>query len=507
MNSKLLIFLLLLLPVRMEAQVKKPDNKATDVKSLEEVTLCKDTDFQFRLEGNNYFEISKVYVCPKSLPVDVTVVDATPPNAPIPYATAWTINGNPDSSTNHTILLDSADFDVSGLALLTCSFTDSAGLFRELELKVKKNMKLQWFEQAGSYAFDENKEPNYLPAQGDSPGELGIPWNFIETNQSETMQTKAKPKKGHYAVNNITATNPDLVFNPAMLSTSPENVILTYNSGVPDSTIKVYGCSNPVPELKIFADSAKTFAIEFFRLCETDDDAQLVMPGDTVASPNDAIIAPGPDGSLDRWQKYSIWLQGDDTLWLNPSNQKYYVIAGPNLIAETPILPHDTTCAQNFTITLSMDTLNDIYNKIAVNAVSISVTDLYVNFDIRYDDNMLELQEQTQLHKLRTGSDTLAADTTEVYLVNDLGKSNGNPILGHATDFGINTLALDVQDAQPSTLAHEVGHGKYALRHPEDQFGAPAPPNNYKTNFMHETSTGRINVVRRYQFGLIHKIK
>lgn len=506
MNSNLLILLLLLLSFQIKAQDEKLNEKAKERMSVQEVTFCKDIDFQFRLEGNYYYENSKVYVCPKSLPIDVSIVDTAPPHALIPYTTEWTVNESPDSSTNHTVLLDSADFNISGLALLTCSFTDSAGITRDLKLKVRKNIKLEWFKQAGMYAFDENDEPDYLPAQGESLSELGIPWVFLETNMSETMQVKTKPQKGYYAVNNITSTNTNLVSNPVMLSNTPENVILTYNSSAPDTMIKVHGCSSSTPELKIFTESAKIFTIQFFRLCETDDDVQLVMPGDTVASPNDPIIAPGPDGSLDRWQQPSTWLQGDDKLWKNPSNNLIYVIAGPNLIAETPILPHDTTCTQNFNITPSMDKLNEIYGKIAVSAASTAISDLYVNFDIREDDDMLDGVEQKVLHKLRIGSDTLKADTTEVYLVNDLGTSNSNTVEGRATKLLLNSLSIDVNDAKPPTLAHEVGHAKYGLKHPKDQFNNMTPDPKYQANFMYYTTTGQISLIRRYQFGIIHKI-
>ncbi len=64
------------------------------------------------------------------------------------------------------------------------------------------------------------------------------------------------------------------------------------------------------------------------------------------------------------------------------------------------------------------------------------------------------------------------------------------------------------------TLAHEIGHGKFWLRHPDNDSkhllpsvkeGESAPgmgPYNIedKENFMYHTSNGRVNRIRHYQW-------
>ncbi len=78
---------------------------------------------------------------------------------------------------------------------------------------------------------------------------------------------------------------------------------------------------------------------------------------------------------------------------------------------------------------------------------------------------------------------------------------------------------IHIQDiaihADGFTLAHEIGHGKFRLRHPdndpkhliplqEENDGTP-PSNgpfniNDTYNFMYHTSNGRVNRIRHYQW-------
>ena len=85
---------------------------------------------------------------------------------------------------------------------------------------------------------------------------------------------------------------------------------------------------------------------------------------------------------------------------------------------------------------------------------------------------------------------------------------------GRATDFGTAKIAI-AKAGDGYTLAHEIGHGKFFLRHPNndkqhlipvDEEDDIDPPGNgpfmYKdvNNFMYSNSSGRTNKIRHYQW-------
>jgi hypothetical protein len=511
-QSKNLIFLFFIFVFQLNAQVnidKKSDALPESI-NIASITFCKDKDHKFKVEDNFYFEGSKVYVCPRNLPAAVTVVDALPPNAPITYATAWLINGIANPSVNHTVTLNAANF-MDDLATLSCTFTDNAGVHHTLELKVRKDVKLKWEDGGGVFAFDENEEIKY-------PGfETPItPWVFIPTNGAKTLEAKTKPKKDFYAVKNFTSSNPALNLNPNLLLEAKQDVVLNYNSNM-SALIDVFGCSDVHPELKVFTQTPKMFTIEVFRLCESNDDIQVVAKGTTgLPSPTTIIISPGPDGTIDR-EKISVdWLKGDDTLWEDPMGAKH-VVAGPNLEAETKILPHTPpggVCPSAYDIVPTLNTLNSIYGQVSVSANNISIVDLITNFDLELDDQTLTYNEQFDMYEARHLAGFLDDDFTEVYIVEDLGAESvtidgyiyTSTTLGRASGFFLNTLALDRTNAVVSTLPHEVGHAKYGIHHPPGEDNKTVVPiDRYKVNFMHNTSVDRTNKIRRYQFHKINK--
>lgn len=120
--------------------------------------------------------------------------------------------------------------------------------------------------------------------------------------------------------------------------------------------------------------------------------------------------------------------------------------------------------------------------------------------------------EQKLLHEHFHGDNP--ASTTQVFLVNDLGiggtgignvqgRANANPKPGGIE--GLNTVSIDVNDAVPNVLVHELGHAIWSLLHP----GGPGTPNQFGIddldNFMHGVSNEIKNWnVRRYQFGKMH---
>ena len=81
------------------------------------------------------------------------------------------------------------------------------------------------------------------------------------------------------------------------------------------------------------------------------------------------------------------------------------------------------------------------------------------------------------------------SDNTIIWRVNDIPPSGGSVINGRATNFGINSAAINVTNGSPTfrTIPHEIGHARYDLRHPDDDWvedGLNGSVNNDKYNIM-----------------------
>lgn len=64
------------------------------------------------------------------------------------------------------------------------------------------------------------------------------------------------------------------------------------------------------------------------------------------------------------------------------------------------------------------------------------------------------------------------SNNTIIWRVHDIPSSGGSVINGRATNFGINSTAINVTNGSPTfrTIPHEIGHAKYALRHPNEDW-------------------------------------
>jgi hypothetical protein len=105
---------------------------------------------------------------------------------------------------------------------------------------------------------------------------------------------------------------------------------------------------------------------------------------------------------------------------------------------------------------------------------------------------------------------------TGVAVVNSLGGSDGIETKGTALGLGSKMVLLAKDDGY--TIAHELGHAKFSLIHPDHTYDANGNKINDGQfgiadwfNFMHSPSENvpqgkvRVNNVRRYQFDLIRK--
>lgn len=153
-------------------------NAQTNPKNLTGEMYCKNTDYQFLVEGRYYFENSKVYVCPKNIPLDVTIVDALDSQNPVLETIEWKINGIVSSDIDNTLVIGASEF-INDEIILECKIIYTPTNTISLIINLYKNIELNFTEKDKNYQFDENDEMAYIGevAYGET---LGTPWNFIE---------------------------------------------------------------------------------------------------------------------------------------------------------------------------------------------------------------------------------------------------------------------------------------------------------------------------------------
>lgn len=495
-----LIFLMLFSLNELEAQIQKRTTTET------EEVYCRNSDYQFIVEGNYYFDNNKVYVCPINIPFEVTLVDAENQN-PVLTTMEWRINGSISTETENSVSINTNDFNDDKVKL-TCQFTESStGNLIDIELRLIKDIKLKFPKSDRNFAYDDNKEQLYIDSYSGTEA-LGTPWIFLPsgTTSTEIVEAKVSKKKGYYAINNISSNNSTLSMDPTGLSDSREEITFEY-TGAGDGIIEVKGCHDIEPELLIYTETPKVFQIEFFILCESDDDIQVVPVGETVNNSTDVCIDGGVDKTIDGMFDPSF-RKGDDQINFD-SDFRYYLVAGENLICETKANPAgEPDCPSSYNIEAAITATNNIMRQVGVTLEMVeNLTTINYNYDIFREDRILEFKEQKSLHKTLYGGGPPEDGITKVYIVKDLGLTENEEgimvdVLGRATLLGLNTLSIDTNDANPNVLPHELGHAKWALEHPYHEFNIT---NDYD-NFMHRVSTNVENWnIRRYQFHLLHK--
>ena len=376
-----------------------------------------------------------------------------------------------------------------------------------MSLQLSNDISIEFKESAKRFEFDDNSYGLYISEYGGSET-IGTPWNFITNGDYEKLNAKASSGKGYYAVNNITSKNPLLTISPPALTKRNEEITLTF-SGSGRNSIGVRGCHETDPELWLFTESPKSFEIEFFEICESDDDIQMVPVGTTVASSTDVCIDSGADGSIDLMYQTGF-VKGDDKAVYNGVRKVHEVVAGPNKICETTMHPNGLPkCpTSSFNVAGAMTYITNLFAKVGITPINRSVTQLNINFDVVNDDQLVESPvEASHIYTKRLLIDQALSDPfVEVHLVNDLGttiSSSGSlsTVLGKAIpSSGFNFALIDSKEAKFGTLSHEIGHARWSLTHPDQPPLSVPDPNN----FMFSESNYVKDEIRRYQFDAIH---
>ena len=332
---------------------------------------------------------------------------------------------------------------------------------------------LEFVEKLKKYQFDDNNISAYIKYVGYGE-KLGTPWNFIETSSFDILKAKVSKSSGFYAVNKIESNNSKLNINPSTLSKNKEDITFSFN-GSGKQIIEISGCHETDPELLLFTAPSKSFGIEFFKVCDTDDDIQVKPVGTMVTSPYEICIDGVKDLTIDEMYKENssgtllIKAKGDE-LVKDTTTNKYYVIAGSNLkcdVAANP--PGPDECPNSFNITGSMKVVNSTFGKIGISAINKGTYPLRFNYDLIDDDGKLDDDEYFVLKDYRESTGELKDGFHEVYLVKELPAASSTSIKHGVSYLNSNTSAINTKTAPDETLTHEIGHGKWGFGHPRDK--------------------------------------
>jgi len=478
-----------------------------NVAHYEAVCLGKRRDYLFLVEGNYYKHKKKVYVCEKNYPTDVVVVDAKT-KIPLDTVFNWKVNGNVRSENTNTINIDTNDLN-SNLAELEVEFTVKSGpKFKEIAIKidVRSDIKVEFLKSSNTiFAFDENEVDTFREFV--NYGEkAGTPWLFIESGQMDEVLAEVDKNNHYYVVNTIESNDPGLVPSPAGMASKEQEMQLNHNGSGHD-IYEIFACDAEDPELLVYSADRKDFLINFYLLCDTDDDIQVVPKGSVVNSAMDVCISPGEDGSYDKPTSFSnkdSFAIIDDTVFL---------VAGKNLECDSKIYspdypPGGEDCpAPSTSMQDELLYLNNLYNKIGIYFSSSyqSYKKLYANFDGEDEDGLISSDEQKEtIHAYLFGATNETADTLSAFYVKDIKPTTtqGRAIRNKKS------LIINCSNFDENTLRHEVGHANFGLKHPGDPESdgekGEFDYNDYY-NFMHGISNEiYFYGVRRYQIGQIH---
>lgn len=496
--------------------------------------FCVNSDYLFEIDGDYYPESDKVYICPSSLPVDVTLVYANSLNPVTGYTFEWKLDNNIASSTTHTVSVGDGDFGSDNKVDLQCTFNSIT-----LKVNLNNQIWLTFNEKDKRFQYDDNNILAYKTSYSGSE-KLGTPWNYIKAGDYDVLKASVNKSSGASAVNNISSNNALITVTPSGMSVDPESIRFDF-TGSGQYEVQIKGCHDTDPELLLFVENPITYEVEFIQVCDSDDDVQVVQPGIIVSSSTSVCIDGGVDKTIDGMYSgkevsgvfKSDFLKGKNVLYYESSTGKWYVHAGP---AETDgafrcrTKAHDNDpdeCPGGFDVDKALVDANKILNKVGVTLKKGSVSPPYrMNYNIFKEDGALtdnkthfpgEFSERHWIHIERGHQHIAPTDgISEVYMVDNLGPSItgiDSEVKGRGTYPGHNTLALSVILADGKVLAHELGHAKWRLEHP----GGPSyidEQGNFQNgqfgiddlnNFMHGDAGKILNwKVRRYQFHLIN---
>ena len=306
----------------------------------------------------------------------------------------------------------------------------------------------------------------------------------------------------------------------------------------------------------------KNYSLDIYTLREVDDDLPNychdkdgngtsfesnadfdigLMPNcmDPIPSTEHICIDPGEDGSVDLSLDISSYLRGKNEIVEIPANGKVKVkqnsvkagvdkkcdtrpyrsgFDGPFKFSEYQI--DDAYSLNQSEVLERIESVNLFYNRIGVNFIP-NWNTMQVNFDFEIDDNEMSYSKDvdkeftTFTHQLygitiNSSGDLLVVkpDNPVLFLITDLEEKGSDPASGLSTTKKNIALAEDFLSEIHwiTTVAHELGHGAFGLRHPIDQFGKTDSGNFMKSTIDLSGSEELLDLSSKYyQWVFIHK--
>lgn len=505
---------------------------------------CEIKNYKFRFgEGEDveYFEVGekenkakKAFVCNKNLPKELTLVDY---NSLVPVLAGsfqWKKNGEFISNTSNTVSIFTSDLKSTGEMIIECIYQDASG-GEEFSLYLRIINNEIEFSSVTPTALDDNNIKAYqflYPTPYDEIGSINPAWDFLLKNVDgveKNLRARIKYAKGENAVykNNTFDIDDDvgqLEINPNQMNQRQVDlgVSFIYPGAFDEDELISVNCCNE-SDLVFHVGFMKTVDVNLYTVCESDDDLYVNPYMSTGLSPDAVCIDGGVDGTIDlMYNKGFIDTLSNgrkvDTLVYDEIEKKYYLLAGFDMACTTKKHRHNSTephldCPSDFDVVQEVEYLKEFY---ALAGIDINFENLFtynVNFDVEEDDNILEGREYSSFTKKLHEIDGFPTMPEDIYtfLIKELGQSVNNQgqvtttTLGLAFGgFGGNLLWLNSRRASGVTWAHEIGHAKWSLRHPDDdsenQTGSIV--DDWR-NFMYSSQNylGRrtINNIRYYQ--------
>lgn len=322
---------------------------------------------------------------------------------------------------------------------------------------------------------------------------------------------------------------------------SLKDTFLISNVGSMEDSVYIEGCCSTKKMMVYTKGTNIEIPLRLVVIGETDDDEILFCLTDStlqadcstpITDPNFQCIGKGLDGSYEeqlKIDKYGVnanvnfktsWINHDQDsiIELTPNSMNFVIVAGSDLTCNTLPLSRDTFF-DPMAIVSELEKMkteaNAIYNPIGVNFIfnHNDIDTIYLNYDIIISTNNSNKVDK-KIPRIGSESDAIYSkmllyqdDYINVAPVRYIS-SPTSPIGGFAW-LGTNYIVMNTAFYTPRTLAHEIGHSQWSLRHCDSDVNYLNDNNNSNTvhttvddknNFMSTQDDGYTYIIRHYQW-------
>jgi hypothetical protein len=474
----------------------------------------------------------KAYICETDLPAEITVISLITGMPITATDVVWTGNVNGAYGAIYQAELDTSHFDNKDKASFTVEFTENGKSVKIKKFVVSKDIRVLATRKNNpkSY-FDDVKLGNthidvYWPSET-SP--KGRPWLFVPPGGTQTVTLNVGQKNGKKYGRRELAHLPVHISNNGGTAVSPAN----FNTLVADFDVsQADTTAAPFPfltdcmidsSLYIYSyNTGKKYGLEFKEIVYTHDDVQLHYG--PVTSDTTLCVGVGPDGF------YTEGFKSGGPSYVHPNDSiiskilpgqilETRIVAGKNLECNTVVPPHyEIKNKKPADREEWLIECNSVYNDINLEFEEVSYDTLRIPQFYKMNKNRGEFDIGTQrrLDILKYKYPDPAPGNVTVYLVDFIPTDSTNfESYGRVATLGLYKVAV-ITKANGFTLAHEIGHGPFSLRHPDNdpkhlRADGDLPPGlgpyNFKDtdNFMYSLGNERKNLIRHYQWRKILK--